>query len=327
MNLSYTGKTVFISGGSGSWGKALTKRLLAVEKPGRIICYSRGEHAQESAAREFAALDPNKTLRFRIGDVRDFDRLKLAMRDVDYVFHAAALKIVPTCENDPEEAIKTNIIGTMNVTRSALECGVRKVMALSTDKAAISNTLYGSTKHCAEKLVVASNVYSGENGTRFSAVRYGNVAGSRGSFIPLFTAMAANGATSLPVTHKDMTRFLFSIEEAVEFTLSSLEMMAGGEVFIPKIAARRIVDVAREIAPHLPHEFIGIRPGEKIHETLVSEDESRMVLELSDSYVIQPNFDGWDSSHLIGARPVPEGFKFTSDSAIVSPSQLMEAAE
>lgn len=308
--------SILITGGTGSWGRAMTRRLLEIEKPDRIIIYSRGEHAQEAMARELASCDPGGRLRFRIGDVRDRERLELAMRGVDLVFHAAALKIVPTCEADPSEAIKTNILGTDNVIHAALRAGVKKVMALSTDKAAAPNTLYGSTKQCAERLVVAANAYSGAAGTRFACVRYGNVIGSQGSVVPLFKRLAANGAKALPITDPRMTRFFFSIEEAVAFTLSSAEMMAGGEVFVPKISARRVVDLAREIAPHLPHEIVGIRPGEKIHEVLISEDESRAAIELSDRYVIRPLDLSWSQEHLPGARPVPEGFRFGSDDAV-----------
>ena len=319
-------KSILITGGSGSFGTAFVRRLLQGNLAERICCYSRGEHAQEAMAREFAPLDLDKRLRFRIGDVRDRDRLELAMRGCDVVVHAAALKVVPICEADPAEAIKTNIVGALNVVDAALRAGVEKVMALSTDKAAVANTLYGATKFAAERLFVASNVYTGDGiPTRFSAVRYGNVAGSQGSCILLFQRLRAQGARTLPITDMRMTRFFFTLDEAVDFTLTSIEMMAGGEVFIPKISAKRIVDLAREIAPELPHEIVGIRAGEKLHETLISEDESRTALELADRYVLQPAFAGWSKDHLPGAKPVREGFIFSSDRAIMHPR--LEAAE
>ena len=314
-----------ITGGTGSFGRAFVKRLLKDNLSERICVYSRGEHSQESMAREFAPLDLNKTLRFRIGDVRDRDRLEMAMRGCDVVVHAAALKVVPVCEADPIEAIKTNILGAQNVVEAALRAGVKKVMGLSTDKAAASNTLYGATKFAAERLFVAANVYSGVDApTRYACVRYGNVIGSRGSFIPLFKKLIADGVDALPITDPRMTRFLFTLEEAVQFTLSSIDLMAGGEVFIPKIAARRVVDVAREMAPYLPHRVVGIRPGEKVHEVLISEDESRTALELPDRFVLRPADPNWSAGHLIGAKPVADGFSFCSNRAIL---KMMEAAE
>lgn len=319
-------KSILITGGSGSWGQAFTRRLLRDSLAERICVYSRGEHRQEEMAREFVSLDPDKRLRFRIGDVRDRDRLELAMRGCDVVVHAAALKVVPICEADPIEAIKTNVLGAQHVIEAALRTGVKKVMALSTDKAAASNTLYGATKFAAERLFIASNVYTGEGiPTRFAVVRYGNVAGSQGSCIPLFQRLRAQGAKALPITDPRMTRFFFALDEAVDFTVSSISMMAGGEIFIPKITAKRIVDIAREIAPELPHEIVGIRPGEKLNEVLISEDESRTALELPDRYVLRPTFAGWSADHLPGAKPVPEGFIYCSNRAIEP--QRLEAAE
>lgn len=318
-------RSLLLTGGSGSFGKAFTRRLLRDNLCERICLYSRGEHAQEAMAREFAPFDPDKRLRFRIGDVRDRDRLEMAMRGCDVVVHAAALKVVPICETDPIEAIKTNVLGAQNVVEAALRAGVARVMALSTDKAAAPCTLYGATKQVAERLFIAANVYGGGLPTRFSCVRYGNVIGSQGSVIPLFQRLRSQGAKFLPITDPRMTRFLFTIEEAVDFTISSIAMMAGGEVFIPKITAKRIVDVAREIAPELPHEIVGVRPGEKIHEVLISEDESRWALELHDRYVLRPGDPNWAADHLIGAKPVAEGFSFCSNRAIL-PARL-EAAE
>lgn len=319
MGLSY-----LITGGTGSFATAFVKRLLAENAADRICVYSRGEFAQAQMRADFSD-DPR--LRMFIGDVRDRDRLKRAMQGVDVVVHAAALKRIEVCESDPAEAIKTNILGTMNVVEAALDTGVKKVMALSTDKVAASATLYGSTKHCAERLVVASNVYSGGSGTKFAVVRYGNVESSRGSVIPLFKKLASEGAEYLPITDPRMTRFFFSLDEAVSFTASSIEMMSGGEVFIPKIKAKRIVDLAREVAPHLPHRTVGMRGHEKLHEVLISEDESHAALDVGDRYVLKPSIPEWKYDHLPSAKPVPMGFRFSSDSAIVSPPSVAEAAE
>jgi UDP-N-acetylglucosamine 4,6-dehydratase len=294
----------------------MARRLLASDRYERIVIFSRGEHAQAEMAHEFAPLDEAKRLRFYIGDVRDRSRLETAMRGVEHVFHAAALKVIPTCEADPEEAVKTNVLGGINVIAAALQAGVRKVVAISTDKAASPNTLYGATKQCAERAFIASNVYSGAQGTRFACVRYGNVLGSRGSIVPFFTDLVAKGAASLPITDERMTRFLFSIEEAVEFTISSLRMMAGGEVFVPKISSRRIVDLVSDLFPDFPQEIVGIRSGEKIHEVLISEDESRSALELPDRYVIGPAVADWNASHLGPAKPLPDGFRFSSEYSI-----------
>ena len=309
-------RSVLVTGGTGSFGQAFARKALDIGCE-RVCVLSRSEHKQ---AEMRAAFNDDARLRFFIGDVRDKDRLVLAMRGVEAVVHAAALKVVPACEADPSEAIKTNILGADNVVHAALVAGVRRVMAISTDKAAAPNTLYGCTKLCAERLFIAANNYAGARPTRFSCVRYGNVIGSSGSVIPIFQAMRDAGATSLPVTHKDMTRFFWSLGEAVEFTLSSMGMMAGGEVFIPKIKARRIVDVAREVAPDLPHKIVGIRPGEKLHEALIASDEVRYTLELPDRYVIRPVDPVWNYQHLKGAKSVPDGFSYGSDSAMLAPS-------
>lgn len=319
-------RSVLVTGGTGSFGQAFVKRLLATNACDRICVFSRGEHAQEAMAREFKHLDPHGRLRFRIGDVRDRDRLEMAMRGVDVVVHAAALKVVPICENDPMEAVKTNVLGTQNVVDAALRVAVKKVMFISTDKAPAASTLYGATKFAGERLIVASNVYSGDLPTRFSCVRYGNVIGSAGSVIPLFKRMVANGATDLPVTDPRMTRFFWTLDEAVSFTCQSIERMKGGEVFIPKIKARRIVDIANELAPHLPVRIVGIRPGEKLHEVLISEDEARTAFDLGDCYVLCPQDVWWDGSHLCG-HPVGEGFVYSSENATIAAPLLNEAAE
>lgn len=315
---------VLITGGTGSAGRAFTKRLLQDERLDRLVIFSRDEMKQEQMEREFKELDPSRKMRFYLGDIRDRDRLQMAMSGIDVVIHAAALKIVPKAEVDPSEYIKTNVLGSDNVVHAAIRANVKRVVALSTDKAAAANTLYGSTKHCAERLFVAANNMSGRSGPRFCVVRYGNVIGSRASVIPLFTELRDKGAKALPITHPEMTRFLLTLDAAVEFTLSSLEMMAGGEIFVPKIAAKRIVDLAREIAPGVPHEIVGIRPAEKIHETLITEDEARVTLELADRYVIAPFDPDWKSDHLPCAKPVRNGFIFCSANAIIP---QLEAAE
>lgn len=308
--------SILITGATGSFGRAFTRRILALNHYDRVCLFSRGEHAQADLRME---LGNDSRCRWFIGDVRDQSRLKRAMQGVDVVVHAAAMKRVETCEADPAEAIKTNIIGALNVVDAALDAGVQKIMALSSDKATSAATLYGSTKYCAERLFVASNVY-GAGQTAFSCVRYGNVEGSAGSVIPLFKKLIAGGADSLPITDVRMTRFFFAIEDAVEFTLSSIDLMRGGEVFIPKITARRIVDLATEMAPHLPHRIIGMRGNEKLHEVMLSEDESAFAYDIGDRYVLatQPPV------HL-GGKKVAEGFSYSSSRAI--DGARLEAAE
>ncbi|PWB59730.1 MAG: UDP-N-acetylglucosamine 4,6-dehydratase (inverting) [Bradyrhizobiaceae bacterium] len=309
--------SVLVTGGTGSFGRAFVRNLLAVDPPRRLVVFSRDEQKQESMARELQAASPAlfDRLRFFIGDVRDASRLELAMRDVDMVVHAAALKIVPTAEYNPFECILTNVHGAENVVKAALRTGVKKVVALSTDKAANPINLYGASKLASDKIMVAANNLSGETGPRFSVVRYGNVIGSRGSVVPLFEELARKGAKSLPITDPRMTRFWITIEQGVGFVLSSLAVMAGGEIFVPKIPSMRIVDLARIIAPQLPHQTVGIRPGEKLHEIMVTEDDARMTVELDDRYVICPVNPGWTRDHLarLGAKPVAEGFSYASD--------------
>ncbi len=268
-------------------------------------------------ARELRALNPAAfdRLRFFIGDVRDTSRLELAMRDVDIVVHAAALKIVPAAEYNPFECILTNVHGAENVVKAALRTHVRNVVALSTDKAANPINLYGASKLGADKIMIAANNLSGEGGARFSVVRYGNVIGSRGSVLPLFEDLVRNGAKALPITDPRMTRFWITLEQGIGFVLSCLAMMRGGEIFVPKIPSMRMVDLARTVAPNLPHEIVGIRPGEKLHEVMITEDDARMTVELDDRYVICPGLQDWSRDHLdrLGARPVAEGFRYSSD--------------
>ncbi|NJL50249.1 MAG: UDP-N-acetylglucosamine 4,6-dehydratase (inverting) [Blastochloris sp.] len=310
---------VLVTGGTGSFGRAFVRRLLTCPRPPRrVVIISRDEQKQESMAREWMDQpDAFDRLRFFIGDVRDAARLELAMRGVDYVVHAAALKIVPLAEYNPFECILTNVHGAENVVKAALRNQVRKVIALSTDKAANPANLYGASKLAADKIMVAANNLSGDLGTQFSVVRYGNVIGSRGSVVPLFQAMLAKGVRALPITDERMTRFWITLDQGVSFVLSSLAVMSGGEIFVPKIPSMRIVDVATALAPDLPHAIIGIRPGEKLHEVMITEDDARTTIELDDRYAICPPTRGWSGAHLkAGGRLVADGFRYTSDSNV-----------
>jgi UDP-N-acetylglucosamine 4,6-dehydratase len=312
-----TRSSLLITGGTGSFGRAFVRELLRKHPPQRLVVFSRDEQKQEEMAHELRALFPQHfpIMRFFIGDVRDTSRLEMAMRDIDFVVHAAALKIVPTAEYNPFECILTNVHGTENVLKASLRCGVKKVVALSTDKAANPINLYGASKLAADKIMVAANHLSSGRGTRFSVVRYGNVIGSRGSVVPLFERLIRDGAKELPITDARMTRFWITLEQGVSFVLSSLEMMHGGEIFVPKIPSMKIIDLAQTLAPHLPLKIVGIRPGEKLHEVMVTEDDARMTLELEDRYAITPPISYFNADHLIaaGARPVAEGFRYASD--------------
>jgi UDP-N-acetylglucosamine 4,6-dehydratase len=270
---------------------------------------------QHQMERDFAGHPNAAAMRYFIGDVRDEGRLELAMRGVDHVVHAAALKIVPTAEYNPFECVLTNIHGAENVVKAALRTGVKRVIALSTDKAANPINLYGATKLASDKIFVAANNLAGDQDTRFSVVRYGNVIGSRGSVVPLFRELVARGAKTIPITDPRMTRFWITLEQGVSFVLSSLALMAGGEIFVPKIPSMNVVDLARHVAPGLPQEIVGIRPGEKLHEVMITEDDARATLELDDRFVICPSAPGWDAGHLCarGARQVPEAFRYASD--------------
>jgi UDP-N-acetylglucosamine 4,6-dehydratase len=309
--------SILVTGGTGSFGRAFVHRLLAGNAPRRLVVFSRDEQKQEAMARDLELAFPGHMdrMRFFIGDVRDQSRLELAMREIDIVIHAAALKIIPTAEYNPFECILTNVHGAENVVKAALRTGIRQVVALSTDKAANPINLYGASKLASDKIMVAANHLSGDLGTRFSVIRYGNVIGSRGSVVPLFEHLVRNGAKALPVTDPKMTRFWITLEQGVAFVLSSIAMMRGGEIFVPKIPSMRIVDLAHAIAPHMPQEIIGIRPGEKLHEVMVTEDDARMTLELDDRYVICPPLRGWQDDHLVrlGARPVGDAFRYSSD--------------
>ncbi|HLZ65213.1 MAG TPA: UDP-N-acetylglucosamine 4,6-dehydratase (inverting) [Aliidongia sp.] len=309
----FDNKSVLVTGGTGSFGKSFIKNLLERSKVRRVGIYSRDEFKQYQMQQEFAG--SASALRFFIGDVRDAQRLSLAARETDIIVHAAALKHVPAAEYNPFECIRTNVIGAENVVHAALNNGVEKVLALSTDKAANPINLYGASKLASDKIFVAANNLSGSIGTRFAVVRYGNVVGSRGSVIPFFRQLIANGTDHLPITDLRMTRFWITLQQGVDFVTSSIAMMRGGEIFVPKIPSMRMTDLAACMAPELPMREVGIRPGEKLHEVMVTDDDSRMTLELPDRYVIEPAFSFWKRETYLesGAASVREGFRYASD--------------
>ena len=317
----FNNKSILITGGTGSFGKQYIRTILKNYNPKKIIIYSRDELKQfEMQTGEFSK-SMFKGLRYFIGDVRDKDRLVMAMHDVDYVIHAAAMKHVPASEYNPMECIKTNIHGAENVIHAALTNNVDKVIALSTDKAATPINLYGATKLASDKLFVAANNMRGHNKTKFSVVRYGNVVGSRGSVVPFFQKLIDNGATSLPITDLRMTRFWITLQEGVDFVLKNFERMQGGEIFVPKIPSINIVDLATAMAPNLKQEIIGIRPGEKIHEVMCPMDDAHLTLEFDDHFVIKPTiiFSGKNmefSPNIIGemGKPVSNEFEYSSGS-------------
>jgi UDP-N-acetylglucosamine 4,6-dehydratase len=308
--MNWKDRIILITGGTGSFGRKFTEIMLGEFHPKKLIVYSRDELKQHEMR---AAGFDHPSLRYFIGDVRDEERLRRAMHGVDIVVHAAALKQVPACEYNPMEAIKTNIIGTSNVIEAALDAGVRKVMALSTDKAVNPVNLYGATKLAAEKLVVQSNAYAAGTATRYACVRYGNVVGSRGSVVPVFIQQRQRG--SLTITDERMTRFWISLEQGVHFVIRCIEGMHGGEVFVPKIPSMTVADLARAIAPEARIEVIGIRPGEKLHEVLISEDEARTAVELDDMFVVLPAEAMWFVyDWKAKGKPLPDGFRYASDS-------------
>ena len=311
----FNGKSIFISGGTGSFGKQYTKTILARYKPKRIVIFSRDELKQFDMQQDFNAPE----MRYFIGDVRDLSRLKEAMRGIDYVIHAAALKQVPAAEYNPMECVKTNIHGAENIIKAALENGVQKVIALSTDKAANPINLYGATKLASDKLFVAANNMAGGHPTIFSVVRYGNVVGSRGSVVPFFKKLIDDKVDALPITDERMTRFWITLQEGVDFVLKNFERMHGGEIFVPKIPSVRITDLAKAMAPELPHKHVGIRPGEKLHEIMCPMDDSHLTLEFDDHFVLQPtirfhNHDHDYSLNRLGERGilVQQGFEYNS---------------
>jgi len=313
INLNH--KSILVTGGTGSFGKQFVRTVLGRYEPKRLIVFSRDEAKQHQMEVELRNHPKKELLRFFIGDVRDVSRLEFAMREVDYVIHAAALKHVPAAEYNPFECIRTNVHGAENVVQAALRCQVDRVIALSTDKAASPLNLYGASKLASDKIFVAANNLSGSIGTRFSVVRYGNVVGSRGSVVPLFKYLIAEGVDAIPITDERMTRFWITLEQGVDFVLSSLNMMVGGEIFVPKIPSMKVVDLGTCLAPDLPQKVIGIRPGEKLHEVMITEDDARTTLELEDRYIIQPVLSFWnDEPHVAqGAVSVAENFYYASD--------------
>ncbi len=309
-----SGKTILITGGTGSFGKKFLEMIFERYEPKKVILYSRDEFKQSVMKAEYQDKVDMSRVRFFIGDVRDKERLYRAFKGVDYVIHAAAMKQVPTCEYNPFEAIKTNIHGAQNVIDAALDCGVKKVVALSTDKAVNPINLYGGTKLVSDKLFIAANAYKGENGTTFSVVRYGNVAGSRGSVIPIFKNLIEKGETELPVTDSRMTRFWITLEQGVELVFKALAESKGGETYISKIPSFHINDLVYAMLPDAKIKEIGIREGEKLHEVMVTKDDSRMTYEYEKHYIVYPHFEWWNIDRYFtpGGVLVEEGFEYNS---------------
>jgi len=308
------GRSILVTGGTGSFGRRFVHTVLQRFKPRRLIVYSRDEYKQYEMAKVFGeARYPS--IRYFIGDVRDRDRLEMALRGVDIVVHAAALKHVPAAEYNPFECINTNVLGAEYLVQAAIRNGVKKVVALSTDKAASPINLYGVSKLAADKIFVAANNLGAPSGSIFSVVRYGNVIGSRGSVVPLFRELIANKAASLPITDPRMTRFWISLDQGVDLVLSTLATMRGGEIFIPRIPSMKVVDLARAMAPQMRHEVIGVRPGEKLHEVMTTKYDTHTTLDLGDRYVIEPAFASWTrrSFREDGGVPVDEEFVYSSD--------------
>jgi UDP-N-acetylglucosamine 4,6-dehydratase len=305
--MSLNDKCILITGGTGSFGNAFIRIALREYDPAKLIVFSRDELKQYEMSQKIT----DSRVRFFLGDVRDLDRLKRACEDVDYIVHAAALKQVPAAEYNPFECIKTNVLGAQNVIEAALSTDVEKVVALSTDKAANPINLYGATKLCSDKLFVAGNSYAGGGKLRMAVVRYGNVVGSRGSVVPLFKSLRETG--KLPITDPRMTRFWITLEEGVKFVIAAFDRMHGGELFVPKIPSTDIGTLARAMAPECEHEILGIRPGEKLHELMIGEDDARRTRDMGDYYVIEPDFPWWDRTRLEHGANVAEGFSYRSD--------------
>ena len=301
-------KTLLVTGGTGSFGNAFAEMTLSKFNPKKLIIYSRDEMKQWHMAQKFK---DDSRIRFFIGDVRDKERLHRALDEVDYVIHAAATKIVPTAEYNPFECIKTNIIGAMNLIDASIDQKVKKVVALSTDKASSPANLYGATKLASDKLFVAGNSYTGQSKTKFAVVRYGNVMGSRGSVIPLFISLREKGV--IPITDERMTRFMITLEEGVNLVWLSLKEMSGGEIYVKKIPSIKITDLAKIIAPQAKQEIIGVRPGEKLHEQMISEEDSYNTYEFDNHYIIMPTINNWDNNKTIGGKLVHPGFTYNSN--------------
>lgn len=327
-------KVVFLTGGTGSFGRKFISTILKHYRPRKLIIFSRDELKQYDLQNALKAAHPPEVtgcLRFFIGDVRDRERLALATRGVDYIIHAAALKQVPAAEYNPSECIHTNILGAENVVWASLQNRVKKVIALSTDKACNPVNLYGATKLASDKTFVAANNLSGDIGTRFAVVRYGNVVGSRGSVVPFFRQLLKDGADSLPITDDRMTRFWITLQQGVNFVLSNFEIMRGGEIFVPKIPSMKISDLALALAPGLSHHTVGIRPGEKLHEAMIAVDDAHATVELADRYVIEPSFGEYSRTSFLkdGGKPVPDRFSYSSDNNTewLGDSELLEILE
>jgi len=307
--LDFTGKSLLITGGTGSFGKAFIRHVLSHHRPNRVVVFSRDELKQYEFRQE---LGDDTRVRWFIGDVRDSGRLARALNGIDLVVHAAALKQVDTAEYNPFECIATNVLGAENVINASIDAGGEKVVALSTDKASSPINLYGASKLCSDKLFVAGNHYAAQRITRFSVVRYGNVAGSRGSVVPLFQRLATTGV--LPLTDERMTRFWITLEQAVKFVEDSFGRMIGGEIFVPKIPSTRVTDIAEAIGPNARIEIVGIRPGEKLHEEMISEEDSRRALSFEGYYVIKPVISGWETKDAWSdGKPLNQGFAYRSD--------------
>jgi UDP-N-acetylglucosamine 4,6-dehydratase/5-epimerase len=306
--VNWAQESILVTGGTGSFGKKFAEIMLREYHPHRLVIFSRDELKQQ----EMRVSGFNHTsVRYFIGDVRDVERLKRALSGITVIVHAAALKQVPACEYNPFEAIQTNIMGGRNVIDAAIDQGVRRILALSTDKAVNPINLYGATKLCAEKMFVQANSYAGPQNTRFSCARYGNVVGSRGSVIPIFLEQRRTG--KITITDPRMTRFWLTLERGVRFVIHCIERMHGGEIFVPKIPSMRLVDLAETIAPGCEVEYIGIRPGEKLHEVLVSEDESRQTVSTEEMFIIKPSHPWWSSENWVHGKPLPDGFRYSSD--------------
>jgi UDP-N-acetylglucosamine 4,6-dehydratase len=308
--MCFNDKIILVTGGTGSFGRKFVGHVLKHYRPRKLIVFSRDELKQHEMRQSYPDF-PNSPVRYFLGDVRDRERLYRAFSGVDIVVHAAALKQVPACEYNPFEAVQTNILGGRNVIDAAIDCGVKKVLAISTDKAVNPVNLYGATKLCAEKIFVQSNSYAGRDGCRFSCSRYGNVVGSRGSVVPVFAEQRKTG--SLTITDGRMTRFWITLDQGVAFVIRCIEQMTGGEVFIPKIPSMKLTELARAVAPECALKYVGIRPGEKLHEVLVSEDEARHTVETESMFIIKPAFPWWEAAAWHGASPLAEGFSYTSD--------------
>jgi UDP-N-acetylglucosamine 4,6-dehydratase len=306
---TFDGASVLVTGGTGSFGKAFVARLLEAHDPARVVVFSRDELKQWEMRQTFG---DDSRLRFFLGDIRDPERLLMALHGVDYIMHAAALKQVDTAEYNPMEFVKTNVLGSENVIQGSIKSGVKKVVALSTDKASSPINLYGATKLTADKLFISSNHYSASGGTRFSVVRYGNVLESRGSVIPLFRERALAGQP-IPITDPRMTRFFITLPQAVDFVINSFEDMSGGELYVPRIPSMRIVDLAEAIAPGHDIVTVGVRPGEKLHEEMISSEDARRTLRREDRYIVQPTLAIWGGFQVPEGIPVPDGFSFTSE--------------